>query len=48
MNQSLSEILLHALIDGGIEKLVQASSEYLNYPVMVVHMRILHQKQQLS
>lgn len=36
MNQSLSEILLHALIDGGIEKLVQVSSEYLNYPVMVV------------
>lgn len=35
MEQSLSEILLNALIDGGIKRLVRAANEYLRYPVMV-------------
>lgn len=36
MERTLSEILLRALIDGGVEKIMQAVSEYLKYPIMLV------------
>lgn len=36
MKGTLSEILLQALIDGGVEKIMQVVSEYLKYPIMLV------------
>ena len=33
---NLSEILLHALLYGGVEEILKCSHEYLGYPVMVV------------